>query len=78
MTTHGGAREGASPPRKDGTMTKPGYYQLRITEENDAQIRAICDRLGIDPNEWGAYSKAIKFALRVVTTRLVEWDHDSD
>ena len=33
---------------------------------------AICARLGLDPDEWGAYAKAIKFAIRLVALELVK------
>jgi len=48
-------------------MAKPGYLNLRLTEETEAQLRAICDRLDIDPASRGAYAKAIGFALRHTT-----------
>jgi hypothetical protein len=56
-------------------MPKKGYYALKLDPESEAHVRAICARLGLDADEWGAYAKAIKFALRLVALELVK-DHD--
>ena len=59
-------------------MTKPGYYQIRLTEENEGHIKTICHALGIKPSEWGAYSRVINFALRVTALELVKENKDAD
>ena len=61
---------------KGGAMPREGYYQIRLTDEMERHIRAVCRQLGLDANDRGAYAKAIYFALRLVATRLVEQEND--
>ena len=51
---------------------RPDYHTFRLTPENKPHIRAICARLGLDPDARGSRTKAINFALRVVATGLVK------
>ena len=53
-------------------MPRPGYHTIRLTDENEAHIRAICVRLGLDPDARGAKTKAINFALQIAALGLVK------
>jgi len=53
-------------------MPRRDYYALKLNEEDEAHIRAICVRMRVSPTSRGAYAKAIKFALKLVALGIVK------
>ena len=54
-----------------GEMLMPQYYHFRVDAITESYILAICEQLGLDSDSRGAWSKALRFALRVTAVGLV-------
>lgn len=47
-------------------MSRNEYHNLRKTDDREKWVKAICERLGVEPD----YNKAIDFALAVTVSGL--------
>ena len=57
-------------------MSRPGYVQVRVTDEIARHLDQICETLGLDAGEHASYTEAIRFALRLVALGLVKGEDD--
>lgn len=59
-------------------MSRPEYLNFRLSPERLRYLRKICIVLGINPNERGAYSRAIEYALRATTVAMRTEQSDTE